>query len=157
MNITRKQSMLEQLNLQIQHLKDLQAKTATKTWAADEATFEQCLESATEVIKKIYKGNATKKVDALNDAIDNQGGVVYIVRADGSHDPRNHDTIFKPKVTAAIKTLQSYRLEIETHRLWHLRKTKVRQLTAIGAGIITLLGIVKVVLEIINLVHKSSR
>jgi hypothetical protein len=80
MNITRKQRLLEQLNLQIQHFKDLQATTEVKTWAVDEAAFEQCRESVAQVLKKIYKGNAAKKVSALNDAIDNQGGIIHVVR-----------------------------------------------------------------------------
>ena len=155
MNITRKQRLLTQLSLQIQHLKELQTKTTAKTWETDEVTFERCREAVAGVIKKIYKGNAIKKVSVLDEVIDNRSGVVYTIRPDGSHDPRNHNTIFKPKISAAIKALQSYRLEVETHSLWYLRKTRTRQFAAFGAGFITLLGIVKAVLEIVNLVRKK--
>jgi hypothetical protein len=51
--------------------------------------------------------------------------------------------------------LQSYRLEVETQRLWQLRKTHIRQLAVAGTGIVTVLGIVKAALEIIKLMHKK--
>lgn len=155
MKLTRKQRLLEQLDQEANQLQLLKSKTTVASWSTDEVAFEKSRESVTGIIEKIYKGNASKKVKAFDDAIDNQSAVVYSLLPNGNRDPRNHGTIFKPKITAAIKMLQGFRRDLKTKHLWQLRETRRRKFIAVGGGIITLLTIVKLALEIVNMLRKS--
>ena len=97
--------------------------------------FDQYRDSIVKLLRKVYKGNASKKAKKFNDEIDSGGAVVHQRLPNGSRDSRNHNSMFKPKIASAITILKEYRLEVESKSLPKLRWTKKKWLTALWSFI----------------------
>lgn len=137
--LTRRKRLANRLNTQISHLEALYDTTKPETWGSDEEKFKAYRDAAKSLLRKIYKGNVVKKAEEFDDAIEGGGGVVYTRRPDGSRDPRNHATVFKREIAAAIKALKNYRLELESIPLRRLRWTKKQWLIGLGSLIGTII------------------
>ena len=154
MKFREKAGLLKELSKLLTDLEVLYAQTTPRRWGADEVGFANYREVASNLISRIYKGNASRKIDKLDEDIEAGGAVVYTVRPDGSRDPRNHQTLFKKGIANSIKTIKGYRLEVKTTPLARLRWTRKRWLASLWAvataGILTLL---KELPDIIRALH----
>ncbi len=130
-----KSKLLNDLDSLILKFKTLHSQTKIGTWKADENKFTELRGEATNLLQKIYKGKSSQKVQDFNKATDGGRAVVTSREANGSRDTRNHNTMFKPSINAAINKLGDYRVELSTTALIKLRWTKKRWLAAIWSFI----------------------
>jgi len=133
--VMRKPKLLNTLDNLITNLNALYGQTKISTWEIDENSFYGIRAEATNLLQKIYKGNAGHKIQDFNKKIDNGSAVIHSILPNGDRDTRNHSSIFKPSIKSAIGELTNYRIELSTTSLIKLRWTKKKWLAAIGSFI----------------------